>query len=135
MCMFYRACVSILPLLLMALLMIQPAVAQQTGPVSSSVVLVLKLVSTTRVKPVTGIVVSDGGLVLVPAEFISEQGEIIVLDGGTDIVSHGRTATIVDSSVSGDLALLSVEGLDRPGITLSAPTGQGTGSHGSWLSL
>ncbi len=43
-------------------------------PISPSVVLVLKLVSSTHVKPTTGIVVSDEGLVLVPADFASGGG-------------------------------------------------------------
>lgn len=101
------------------LLLAQAAVAEQTAPGNPSIVLVLKLVSTTHVTPVTGIVVSDQGLVLVPADFVTAAAEIVVLDGGTDILRHGRPATIVNPSVTGGLALLSVEGLKRPGITLS----------------
>ncbi len=86
---------------------------------SPSVVLVLKLVSATHVKPTTGIVVSENGLVLVPADFISEDGEIIVLDGGTDILSHGRPAKVINRSEPGGLAVLSVEGLERPALILS----------------
>ncbi len=86
---------------------------------SPSVVLVLKLVSATHVKPTTGIVVSDTGLVLVPADFISEDGEIVVLDGGTDIFSHGRPAKVINRSEPGGLAVLSVEGLERPTLILS----------------
>ncbi len=94
---------------------------------SPSVVLVLKLVSTTHVKPTTGIVVSDNGLVLVAADFISTplnpvDTEIVVLDGGTDILSHGRPAKIITRSGPGGLAVLSVEGLKRPSITLSEQT-------------
>ncbi len=44
---------------------------------------------------------------------------MIVLDGGTDIVSNGRPAKLVAQAVPGDLAVLSVAGLKRPGITLS----------------
>jgi hypothetical protein len=110
----------VLLLVLMALLMGQSASAQNTEPMSSSVVLVLKLVSAQRVRPVTGVVVSADGLVLVPADFITDPGEIVVLDGGTDIIAHGRPATIVYRSLPGDLALLSVEGLNRPGVTLSS---------------
>jgi hypothetical protein len=105
--------------LLLLLLAGQCFAAQPTGPVSSSLVLVLKLVSAQRVRPITGIVVTGGGLVLVPADFVAEPGEIVVLDGGTDILSHGRPASIVDDSLPGGLALLSVEGLNRPGVTLS----------------
>jgi len=113
-----------LSLLLMEVLIGQLASARQIEPMSPSVVLVLKLVSATHVKPVTGIVVSDNGLVLVPADFVSEtpgavKGEIVVLDGGTDILSHGRPAKVINSSTPGGMAILSVEGLKRPGIVLS----------------
>lgn len=108
-----------LPLLLLGFLLPQAAFTQQVRPTSPSVVLVLKLVSATHVKPTTGIVISDDGLVLISAEFVSSGGEIIVLDGGTDIVKHGRPASIVKQSGSGSMALLSVDGLTRTGITLS----------------
>jgi len=109
----------VLPLLI-ALCLAQVATAQQNEPLSPSVVLVLKLVSSTHVKPTTGIVVSNSGLVVVPEEFAYGQGEMIVLDGGTDILSNGRPAKILDQGATSDLAVLSVEGLKRPGITLSA---------------
>ena len=105
--------------LLIALLSPQLCGALQARVVSPSVVLVLKLVSTTHVKPTTGVVISDDGLVLVSADFVSLEGEIIVLDGGTDIVKHGRPARVVNQSKSGELAVLSVIGLSRPGIILS----------------
>ena len=80
-------------LLVLALSCVSPlAVSQANTSISPSVVLVLKLVSSTHVKPTTGIVISDNGLVLVSGEFASSEGEIIVLDGGTDILSHGRPA-------------------------------------------
>lgn len=97
----------------------QTAMAQQSASISPSVVLVLKLVSSTHVKPTTGIVVSDDGLVLVPADFAAAEGEMIVLDGGTDILSNGRPAKALAQTVPGDMAVLSVAGLKRPGITLS----------------
>ncbi len=50
---------------LIALYLLQAAHAQEAPPMSPSVVLVLKLVSKTHVKPVTGIVVSVEGVVLV----------------------------------------------------------------------
>ncbi|MGB7452273.1 MAG: hypothetical protein WBM36_09135, partial [Lysobacterales bacterium] len=106
-------------LTLFMLCLAQAAAAQQAVPMSPSVVLVLKLVSSTHVKPTTGIVVSDSGLVLVPREFASTEGEMIVLDGGTDILSNGRPAKIVAQILSANLAILSVEGLKRPGITLA----------------
>jgi hypothetical protein len=104
---------------LLAFLLVLPASAQQAKPLSESVVLVLKLVSATHVKPTTGIVVSEDGLVLVPADFVSGGGEIVVLDGGTDITGHGRPATISTRASLNGLALLSVEGLKRPGFILS----------------
>jgi hypothetical protein len=110
----------------------QMAYAQAPISTHPSVVLVLKLVSATHVKPVTGIVLSSDGLVLVPAEFISDMEsspgtEIVVLDGGGDIFSHGRPATIKQASLPGGLAILDVKGLGRPGITLaqSAPAKDG----------
>ena len=105
--------------LLVLLCLVQLAAAQPTVSISPSVVLVLKLVSSTHVKPTTGIVISDGGLVLVSADFASSEGEIIVLDGGTDILSNGRPAKVLRESTSGKLAVLSVDGLKRPGIVLS----------------
>jgi hypothetical protein len=110
-------------LLLIALWVSFPVAAQQEQedrPLSPSVVLVLKLVSKTHVQPTTGIVVSDDGLVLVPASLVNEPGEIVVLDNGVDIAVNGRPAAIVDKPHSGGLALISVEGLKRPAITLSA---------------
>lgn len=104
---------------LVLLCLVQHATAQQNVTISPSVVLVLKLVSSTHVKPTTGIVISDDGLVLVSGDFVSSEGEIIVLDGGTDILGNGRPARVLKESNSGKLAVLSVEGLKRPGITLS----------------
>jgi hypothetical protein len=106
-------------LLLFCITLAQAATTTQAATISPSVVLVLKLVSSTNVKPTTGIVVSDDGLVLVSADFASVEGEVIVLDGGTDIVSNGRPAKLA-GTISGELALLSVAGLKRPGIKLSA---------------
>lgn len=106
-------------LLLVAFALTQTVAAQQAEPISPSVVLVLKLVSSTHVKPTTGIVIADDGLVLVPAEFAAGEGEMIVLDGGTDILSNGRPAQVHALTADGDLAVLLAKGLKRPGITLS----------------
>jgi len=111
--------------LLLSLIFVLPTLAvsaQQASPMHPSLVLVLKLVSATHVKPVTGIVVSADGMVLVPADFVSEEGEIVVLDGGTDIFRNGRPATIINQSEPGGLAVLSVKGLKRPGFILSENT-------------
>jgi len=115
-------------LLLISLCLAQAVAAQQSAPISPSVVLVLKLVSSTLVKPTTGIVVSDDGLVLVPADFVLTEGEMIVLDGGGDIISNGRPAMLVAQAVPGELAVLSVTGLKRPGFTLSNKTLSATNS-------
>ena len=106
-------------LLCLILCLVPTAGARENSPAYSSVVLVLKLVSATHVRPTTGVVISADGLVLVPADFASAEGEIIVLDGGVDILGNGRPATVVNPSIPGGLATLSVEGLSRPGITMS----------------
>ena len=95
--------------------------AQTSGAQSlpSSVVLVLKLVSSNYVKPVTGVVISNDGQVLIPADFVSAGDEIVVLDGGTDIVRHGRPTRLVKRSSELGLAVLEVEGLNRPAINLA----------------
>lgn len=95
------------------------AVADQAAQLSPSVVLVLKLVAADRVQPISGVVVSGDGHVLVPAAFVEEPAEIVVLDGGTDIVVNGRRARIAWQHAEANLAVLSVEGLDRPAATLA----------------
>jgi hypothetical protein len=106
-----------------AVLLCLPAGASQAAALSPSIVLVLKLVAADRVQPVTGVVVSDDGLVLVPADFVSTPAELIVLDGGTDILGNGRPAQLFKQLPDAGLALLSVAGLKRPAIALSAMTG------------
>ena len=87
----------------------------QGGDVPPYVVPVLRLVSKTHVEPTTGLVLSESGLVLVPAGFASAGDEIIVLDGGTDIISNGRTARIEKNFPMDGLQVLSVYGLERRG--------------------
>lgn len=101
------------------LLSTQPVMAEEPVQGSDSIVLVLKLVSATHVKPTTGLVVSDTGLIVISAGFAIESDEIVVLDGGTDISRYGRPARVVKHSSSGELALLAVEGLNRPAVELS----------------
>lgn len=86
----------------------------QGGDVPPYVVPVLRLVSSTHVEPTTGLVLSESGLVLVPADFASAGDEIVVLDGGTDIVANGRTARIERNLPMDGLQVLSVYGLRRP---------------------
>lgn len=86
----------------------------------SWVVPVLRLVSATHVEPTTGIVLSDTGLVLVPEGFASFGEEIIVLDGGTDIIRNGRPARIEEKFVADGVQVISVQGLNRRGVSVSA---------------
>ena len=72
---------------------------------------VLRLVSATHVEPTTGVILSDTGLVLVPEDFASMGDEIIVLDGGTDIIRNGRPARIEQKFAFEGLQVLAVEGL------------------------
>jgi len=64
-------------------------------------------------------VVSNDGQVLVPASFIAAGDEIVVLDGGTDIIRNGRPGNTVKRSLANGLAILQVDGLTRPGVTWS----------------
>ena len=117
---FYHCCLSLLlPGLLLGLFYSLPVKAEDNPPLSDSVVLVLKLVSKTLVEPVTGIVISDDGLVLIPAYLVKKPGEIVVLDDGVDIAVNSRPGVIVDIPGAGGLVLIKVEGLNRPAITLS----------------
>jgi hypothetical protein len=112
----------------LALLCCTGLAAQQNGRLALSeaeslppgIVLVLRLVSSTHVEPTTGVVLSEEGLILVPAEFAGPNDEIIVLDGGTDIIRNGRTATIQRRFFSEGLTVLSAPGLKRPPLVLSA---------------
>lgn len=81
---------------------------------------VLRLVSATHVEPTTGVVISNTGLVLVPADFATIGDEIIVLDGGTDIIRNGRPAKISHRFSGEGLQVLSVTGLQRTGAGFSA---------------
>jgi hypothetical protein len=89
------------------------------GSMPAWTVPVLRLVSTTHVEPTTGIVISDTGLVLVPEDFAGMGDEIIVLDGGTDIIRNGRPARIQREFTLEGLQVLIVEGLNREGVTLA----------------
>jgi hypothetical protein len=86
----------------------------------SWIVPVLRLVSATHVEPTTGVVLSAEGLVLVPASFAAAGDEIIVLDGGTDIVRNGRPATIMRRFPEIGLKVLQVPGLRREGAPMPA---------------
>jgi hypothetical protein len=90
------------------------------GSMPSWTIPVLRLVSATHVEPTTGVVISDTGLVLVPEDFVSIGDEIIVLDGGIDIIRNGRPARIERKFAAEGLQVLVVEGLMRQGVTLAA---------------
>jgi hypothetical protein len=83
------------------------------------VVLVLKLISETHARPVTGVVIAPDGQVLVPARFVARGDDIVVLDGGTDILRHGRATRPVARSAELGLAVLSAAGLERPAAVLA----------------
>lgn len=114
----------VLQLLLMAAVVLLPehAVAAKIQTASNtpeSVVLVLKLVSSTHVRPTTGVVISDDGLVLVTADFVAAGDEIVILQGGNDIIRNGRPSRTVKRSAADGLAVLAADGLTRPGIIRS----------------
>lgn len=93
-------------------------------PTGDPVVLVLKIISSTHARPATGLVLARSqvdapALVMVPAGFVSAGDEIVVLDGGTDILRNGRTARTVARSADAGVALLEVDGLQRPGVALN----------------
>jgi hypothetical protein len=96
------------------------------GSMPAWTVPVLRLVSATHVEPTTGVVLSDFGLVLVPGDFAGPDDEIIVLDGGTDIIRNGRPARIEKTFAFEGLLVLAVDNLSRQGVTLAAtPLRQG----------
>jgi hypothetical protein len=96
------------------------AVAVERGSAMPTwVVPVLRLVSSTHVEPTTGVVISNTGLVVVPTGFADAEDEIVVLDGGTDIVRHGRTARIERDLPMDGVLVLRVSGLQREAAVLA----------------
>ena len=91
----------------------------EDGSMPPYVVPVLRLVSSTHVEPTTGLVISESGLVLVPMDFATEEDEVIVLDGGTDIIRNGRPAHLKDFFPTEGLQILSVPGLRRQAAPFS----------------
>jgi len=102
-------------------------VAGEAAELPVWVVPVLRLVSTTHVEPTTGVVLSTDGLVLVAADFASPGDEIVVLDGGKDIVRHGRPARLERGFPEWGLEVLQVDGLRRGAAPL-APAAPKDGS-------
>ena len=103
-------------LLLCALHGIPGPASAQSAVLPGWVVPVLRLVSATHVEPTTGVVISADGGVLVPADFAAPGDEIVVLDGGTDIIRYGRPARLERDFPGLGLELLRVEGLRRTDV-------------------
>lgn len=110
-------------------LLAPPVLAQEEAPLES-LVLVLNLLSSTHARPATGVVLAtpatgnrdtgNSALVMVPASFVGAGDDIIVLDGGNDILRNGRPTRTAARSASAGVAVLEVEGLSRPGVSLAA---------------
>jgi len=99
----------------------QPAIQSPApAPLPSWAVLVLKPVGADRVRPVTGVVVSAQGLVIVPQDFAAPGDQIIILDGGTDIAANGRAATITQQIPDAALSVLYAPALKRQPASLAA---------------
>ena len=96
------------------------ASADTVQPLPPWVVLVLKPVSDNRVQPVTGVVVSAAGLVLVPFDFAAPGDQLVVLDDGTDFVTNGRAARVERQFPAAGLSVLQVTGLQRPAAVVSS---------------
>ncbi len=92
----------------------------QAGSMPGWIVPVLRLVSATHVEPTTGVVISNTGLVLLADDFASSGDEIIVLDGGTDIIRNGRPAKIERQFPVQGLMVLSVKSLNRRAARFTA---------------
>jgi len=88
-------------------------------------VLALNPVGADRVRPMTGVVVSEEGLVIVPMDFAAPGDQIIVLDGGTDIIANGRAATIRQQIPEAGLTVLYAPALKREPARLSASLSDG----------
>ena len=97
------------------------------APLPSWVVLVLQPIAGERVRPVTGVVISADGLILVPSGFAAPGDTLIVLDGGSDIINNGRAAFVQSEHPEIGLDVLTSPLLRRIPVPLSAtPLGAGT---------
>ena len=65
-----------------------PAVYESYQRLATGKVLVLQPVSIDRVRPVTGVVISASGLVIVPLDFAAPGDQIIILSIATDMAPH-----------------------------------------------
>ena len=114
-------------LLLCVLHGISGSTLAQSTEMPEWIVPVLRLVSSTHAEPTTGVVLSADGLVLVPADFASPGDEIVVLDGGNDIIRNGRPARLERAFPEFGFELLMVEGLHHRAAPI-APTAPAEGS-------
>jgi len=114
-------------LLLCVLHGISGSTLAQSTDMPEWIVPVLRLVSSTHAEPTTGVVLSADGLVLVPADFASPGDEIVVLDGGNDIIRNGRPARLERAFPEFGFELLMVEGLHHSPAPI-APTASTEGS-------
>jgi len=97
------------------------------APLPSWVVLVLQPIAGERVRPVTGVVVSAEGLILVPSDFAAPGDTLIVLDGGSDIINSGRAAFVQSEHPEVGVDVLTAPLLRRNPVPLSsAPLDAGT---------
>jgi len=78
----------------------------------------VRVVPGDRVVPTTGVSLGQGR-VLVPGEFATHDQPLYALDGGADLLRHGRPATVSRRLRLAGLALLDVPGLQRPAPDLA----------------
>ncbi len=127
-------------LLCAAALLWSASVVAQANESGQSLVLALNILSDTHARPATGVVVAQSGageaLVVVAADFVSAGDEIVVLDGGADLLRNGRATRTVARAAELGVAVLEVEGFQRSGVTLSADALPVSGSmrfeHAAW---
>jgi hypothetical protein len=98
-----------------------PASQEQTLPAGT--VLAIDLVSREEVRPTTGVLVGADGLVAVPLAFVREGAELVVLDGGGNVLRNGRRASVLHRIPASGLAILQVEGLRGTPLELAEPAG------------
>lgn len=109
-----------------ALLMLaSPADAQlpTRSTMPDPVVLVVRTIDQERVQPTAGVVIgrSNTGerLVVVAADFVRRDGDLFVLDGGTDFTRDGLPASRENVQEGEALAVIAVPGLQRPALRVT----------------
>ena len=121
--------VILLPLLLLLLVAAGPANALDPREVAKMLdpsVVRIVVVGPNQLSSGTGFVINREGYVAtnfhVILRSLQSGWEIVVLDGGAD-PEHRRAATIVEAFRGEDLAILLVEGLDRPPVQIAVSFG------------